>query len=124
MNINKIINLKKYFLFSLIPIVIVSLFLKGQNEYLGSLIIIGSAFLNQLTLALAVGELINHVKNHKETQSISKKRMIFLFLFKFIILFLGLYFGFQFMGKRIILPLLAYVVMIFCLALSIRKIND
>lgn len=119
------LNLKKYFLGSLIPTIICYFFSKGQNDVIGISIVLVATILNQIMLVSIVGESVGYAalkgQNKEGLQDINKKRIILFFFLKFFILFLGLYGGYYFMEKRVIIPLLNYVVLIFVLTLSIKK---
>lgn len=119
------LNLKKYFLGSLIPTIICYLFSKDQNDVIGISIVLVATILNQIMLVSIVGESISYAASKGQSkeglEGINKKRIILFFFLKFFILFLGLYGGYYFMEKRVIIPLLNYVVLIFVLTLSIKR---
>ena len=116
------LNLKKYLLGSLVPTATCYFFSKDQNDVIGISIVLFATILNQLMLVSIVGEAIGGAASSGSSkEDVNKKRIVLFFVLKFIVLFLGLYGGYHFMGKRVIIPLLNYVVLIFILTLSIKK---
>ncbi|MFI5390481.1 MAG: hypothetical protein ACHQYQ_03895 [Bacteriovoracales bacterium] len=115
MNLTGRINFGRYFLLS-IPTTLVALaFARGVNEVLAILVIYLATILNQLLLVEGVFELVG---------ASNKTKVILLFLLKVAILFGALAFGVHLMGKRVIIPLLNYVVIIFVLGISLKNKRD
>jgi len=115
MNLTGRINLVRYFLLS-IPTTLVALaFARSVNEVLAILVIYLATILNQLLLVEGVFELVG---------ASNKVKVVLLFLTKMAILFGALAFGVHLMGKRVIIPLLNYVVIIFVLGISLKNKRD
>lgn len=114
------INLKKYVLISL-PILAGSLSLSTNRM---EIIAISLAYLftlvNQLLLVYGVTELLNPAYIETPSQR-PMKRIVFSFIGKLIILAGVLVFCEQFMGKRVIIPVINYVLLIFVMFYSIEK---
>ena len=111
MNLTGRINFKKYLLFSLITTLITLAFARGVKDVAAILIIYLATVLNQLLLVEGVYEL---------TGASKKFKVIFIFLIKMGILFGALTLGVHLMGKKVIIPLINYVVIIFVLGTSLR----
>lgn len=111
MNLTGRINFKKYLLFSLMTTLITLTFARGVNDVIAILIIYFATVLNQLLLVEGVFEL---------TSASNKSKVIIIFLIKMAILFGALTLGVHLMGKKVIIPLLNYVVIIFVLGTSLR----
>ena len=120
MLIAKKINLKKYFLYSLPSIIIATLLCRSGKEYLSILIVYIATVINHILLIYAVS-MMTDVERVQGKKDQGKGNLLLLFLAKFCILLLGLYLGILFMGNRVIIPLVNYVILIFVLVLSIRK---
>jgi hypothetical protein len=90
-------------------------FARSVNEVLGILVIYLATILNQLLLVEGVFELVG---------ASNKVKVVLLFLTKMAILFGALAFGVHLMGKRVIIPLLNYVVIIFVLGTSLKDKRD
>jgi hypothetical protein len=112
MNLTGRINFGNYFLLS-IPTTLVALaFARGVNEVMAILVIYLATILNQLLLVEGVFELVG---------ASNKVKVVILFLLKMAILFGALALGVHLMGKRVIIPLLNYVVIIFVLGISLKN---
>ena len=111
MNLTGRINFKKYLLFSLFTTLITLTFARGVNDVAAILIIYFATVLNQLLLVEGVFEL---------TGASSKSKVVLIFLIKMAILFGALTLGVHLMGKKVIIPLINYVVIIFVLGTSLR----
>ena len=112
------INLKKYALFSTILLAFDYFLARDMAELKVMLIIFLAACLNQWMLVNGVMQITN-VASGKESPD--KAYLIMLFIGKVIVLLVALVFGVQIMGKRIIIPVLIYVLQIVVLYLSMKK---
>ncbi len=118
MHISEKINFKKYALFSSI-LLIASFFLaRNSAEMKVMLTVFIAAGLNQYMLVRGVLKLTNQAIGAEESD---KFGLILLFLGKIIVLVVALTLGVQIMGKRIIIPVLIYVLQIVVLYLSFKK---
>lgn len=117
MHIRERINLKKYFGYSAITTGICFVFVRNIEDVYGILIVYLATITNQLMLVEGIGGLIA-VNNGKTS---SKQRIVLLFIGKIFLLFAGLSLSVHFMGKKVIIPLINYVVMIFILTLSSKR---
>lgn len=103
------------------PILIASYLLAKNTEELKVMAIIYvAACLNQWMLVNGVLNLTNGAAGKEELE---KTNLVFLFIGKAIVLIVALTFGVQIMGKRIIIPLLIYVLQILVLYFSLNKPN-
>ena len=77
--------------------------------------------INQFLLVEVISEIVAEKTSNPDVKyRVRKFRLIFLFLLKLIIIFGALSLGVHLMGKRVIIPLLNYVVLIFVLGLSLK----
>ncbi|MCK5883418.1 MAG: hypothetical protein KAG61_07000 [Bacteriovoracaceae bacterium] len=114
------INLKKYVLLSL-PILGISLGISSNTmEIIAILLAYLFTLVNQILLVYGVTELLNPA--YIETPSERPMKLIvFSFIAKLFILAGVLVFCEQFMGKRVIIPVINYVILIFVMFYSIEK---
>ena len=118
MRISEKIDFKKYFIFSLI-LLGTSLFMAQNFKEMSVMaIVFMAACVNQWMLVKAV---IKLTESTLISQTPNKSLFTLLFLGKTIVIIGALIFGVQIMGKRIIIPLLIYVLQIAILYLSFRK---
>lgn len=115
MKITDRVNFQKYLLLSLVTTLITLLFTRGAMEVVAVLIIYLATILNQLLLVEGVLEL---------TGASKKTKVFLIFIIKLPLLFGALALGVHFMGKRVIIPLLNYIVIIFVLGYSLRNKNQ
>lgn len=115
------INLKKYALLSTVLLAIDYFLARDMNELKVMLTIFLAACLNQWMLVNGVMQITN-VASGKEAPD--KTNLIMLFIGKVIVLLVALIFGVQIMGKRIIIPVLIYVLQIVVLYLSMKKSGE
>ncbi len=122
MPLRKRINLKIFIPVSLITTLALLLFSQSQTE---TLVILGVylATLINLFLLLSVINKIVEIGTATEPVDYSKLRLALVFLAKMLVLFLALTIGVHFTGKRIIIPLLNYVIQIFVLGVSFKRSN-
>lgn len=118
MLISERIDLKKYALFSSV-LIIISIFLaRNSSELMVMATVFLAAGLNQYMLVRGVSKIANQAVGKEES---SKFDLIVLFIGKLIVLVVALTLGVQIMAKRIIIPLLIYVLQIVVLYLSLKK---
>lgn len=115
------INLKKYILLTLLSTAVCLFFTQSKNEIFGILIVMFFAAVSQLALTEAVCLLTDPAAELSEKKK--KKKLILFLLLKLVFLFVGLGFGVHFMGKRVIIPLLNYVLQIAALGASLRNLD-
>jgi len=118
MLISEKINVKKYALLSFILLLISYFLSRNSGEIKVMLTVFMAACLNQWMLVRVVEKMVNSAAGKEEAD---KTDMVLLFLGKAIVLILALTLGVQIMGKRIIIPLLIYVLQIAVLYLSLNK---
>lgn len=120
MHIKRKINYTKYFIFSVPSTVICAYLANGLVALYVTLLIYIATLLNQVILVECVNELTN---NHRlESKKLKNNpKILGLFVAKVVILFMALILGSSFIGKKIIFPLMNYVVLIFVLMVSIEK---
>ena len=112
------INFKKYILFSL-PIIILAIYLaRNTSELKVMLTVFIAACLNQWMLVKLV---VGMTRVASGEGSVDKTQMVMMFIGKALVLILALTLGVQIMGKRIIIPVLIYVLQIGVLFLSLNK---
>ena len=111
------INLKKYFLLTSLTTVLCMFFLQGIQARIGIVCVYIGTIINHIMLLEAVF-LVVDLGNKKE---VDKIQLLTMFIGKFVVLFGALYLGWHFMGDRVFIPLLNYVVHIFFLTLSSKK---
>jgi hypothetical protein len=118
MLISEKVNLKKYILFSL-PILFLALFLsRNSNEIKVMLTVFVAACLNQWML---VNLVLGMTRVASGEGSVDKTQVVIMFIGKVLVLVVALTLGVQIMGKRIIIPVLIYVLQIGVLFLSLNK---
>ncbi|MCB9060533.1 MAG: hypothetical protein H6622_03315 [Halobacteriovoraceae bacterium] len=113
------ISLKNYILFTVLTTLISFLICNGQSEIFGVFIVYFSTIINHILLIELVYMLTENAKG--STTKLSRKKIVFCAIGKMAILAMGLTFGVQLMGKRVIIAVLNYVIQIFILVLSIKK---
>lgn len=112
------INLKKYTLYSLLILSLSYLTVRSFSEYLVILLVFVAACANHWMLILA----IRYMSQSVVGDGPKKRRLVPLLIIGKLALVVGaLSFGVQIMGKRILIPLLIYVLQIVVLYLSFEK---
>jgi hypothetical protein len=117
------INLKLYLSLSALSTVVACLFAQNFIEVLVILIIAGATIINQTVLVELVSEMF-----HSAAQGglgggpkVDKGRILVLSIVKIGVMLGAISFGVLFMGNRIIIPVINYVIMIFILAASMDR---
>jgi hypothetical protein len=118
----KKINLKKYFALTIVSTAFCFYFAENQQEFIGISIAMLFTAISQLALTEAVCLLTDMSSNLTEKQK--KKKLIIFMVLKLFFLFLGLALGVHFMGKRVIIPVLNYILQISALGVSLRSIDS
>ena len=118
MHISEKIDFKKYALLSLILLAISYYLARDMAEIKVMATIFLAACLNQWMLVNGVLKITGEAAG---TEKADKSGLIGLFIGKAIVLIVALTFGVQIMGKRIIIPVLIYVLQIVVLYLSMKK---
>jgi len=120
----KKINLKKYLLSSVLTTGIALAFAQNSTEIIAILVIYLATILNQFILVEVIMEMVSERKNDlSRTYRVNKTKVALLFVLKLLILFGALSLGIHLMGKRVLIPLLNYVVLIFILGLSLKDVE-
>lgn len=120
MLISEKIDLKKYALLSTVLLVISYFLARDTAEMKVMLTVFLAACLNQWMLVRGVMSITDHASGKAE---MDKTNVILMFIGKVIVLLVALIFGVQIMGKRIIIPVLIYVLQIVVLYLSMKKVE-
>lgn len=118
MHISEKISLRKYALLSTILLAIVYFLARDMAELKVMLTVFLAACLNQWMLVRGVQKITAAAAGNGDGD---KSGLILLFIGKAIVLLVALVFGVQIMGKRIIIPVLIYVLQIVVLYLSMKK---
>ena len=109
------LNLKRYILFSLPSTVLCVFLCRTWVEVLGVSIIYFGTVLNQIMLVASLREMLLPFVDTESRKS--NKKIVLLFVGKLVILFGSLSLGVHLMGKKVLIPLINYVVLIFVLVL-------
>gem|GEM_PF-5064390 len=118
--LNKI-NLKRYLLGSVLTTGVALAFSQNSTEVIAILVIYLATILNQFLLVEVIMELVTErASNLSRTYRVNKIKVALLFVLKLLILFGALSLGIHLMGKRVLIPLLNYVVLIFVLGLNLK----
>ena len=118
MHISEKIDFKKYILFSL-PLLVISYALaRNSAELIVMATVFVAACLNQWMLVSGVHTLVTGAASEEKSD---KGSIVLFFIGKIIVLVVALTLGVQTMGKRIIIPLLIYVLQIVVLYFSFKK---
>lgn len=118
MHISEKVDLRKYALLSTILLAVSYFLAHDMSELKVMLTVFLAACLNQWMLVRGVQKITNVASGKEEAD---KSGLILLFIGKVIVLLVALVFGVQIMGKRIIIPVLIYVLQIVVLYLSMKK---
>jgi hypothetical protein len=117
----KKINLKKYLLGSVLTTGIALAFARNTTEIVTILVIYLATVINQISLVEVIMELVaERTSDLSRTYRVKKVKVALLFILKLLILFGALSLGIHLMGKRVLIPLLNYVVLIFVLGFSLK----
>jgi len=111
------VDFRKYLVITMISTAFCCLFARSASEVVGIFIIYVAALLNQMMLT----EIVLEMTSTEEEKIYSKGSMITLGIGKFVVLIVGITLGVHFMGNRIIIPVLNYVIQIFALGFSLKQ---
>ena len=111
------INLKKYVLLVTITTAIALAFSRSYYDAIGVLAVFIGTLANHYMLVEGVFSVVEMGQGKK----VDKTQMLVIFIGKFVVLFGAIYLGWHFMGDRVIIPVLNYVVQIFILVFSFKK---
>jgi len=117
MESKKRINIRLFFVFSLLVTALFIPFLNGFKEYGGYLFFYLSVLVSFIFLVRTVEELIVMGKNKENINSSAMFKMMFIHL---VILLIGLGIGVHFMGNKIIFALINYSIQIFVLVFNMK----
>jgi hypothetical protein len=118
------INLKRYIGLSLASTLIACLFTQNFIEAIVVFIIYGATLINQMVLVELVTEMMQNAARgglRSDGPAVDKSRVLMLTIVKIGVMLGAISFGVLFMGNRIIIPVLNYVIMIFILAASMDR---
>lgn len=118
MPIRKKISFKKYFLLSFIHIGLTYFIVNNFSEYKIILLVFLATVLNQWMLISSVDAMAQSAALGGDRDTANT---VLMFLGKTILLIAALSFGVHIMGKRIIIPILNYIVQIFILYFSFKR---
>ncbi|TNE97410.1 MAG: hypothetical protein EP326_11470 [Deltaproteobacteria bacterium] len=111
------VDFRKYIVITMISTAFCCLFARNTSEVVGIFIIYVAALLNQMMLT----EIVLEMTAPEEEKIYSKGSMITLGIGKLVVLIAGITLGVHFMGNRIIIPVLNYVIQIFALGFSLKQ---
>jgi hypothetical protein len=123
MHIKKRINLKRYFGLSLIPTILIILYFRETAMTVAVLLVYIATIINQACLIEIVEEMSTaSVPNHDGSlpKKMDKFWLVQLGVVKLLVLIGALTLGVLFIGNRIIIPLINYVIIIFILGTSLK----
>ena len=109
------LNLRRYILFSLPSTALCIALCRTWIDVLAVFIVYFGTVLNQIMLVASLREMLLPFIDTKSRKS--NKKIVLLFVGKLVILFGSLSLGVHLMGKRVLIPLINYVVLIFVLVL-------
>lgn len=121
MRIGEKINFNVYVGLSIVLILFGYLLSQDLNEFKVILTVFFAACINHYMLCTGIEKL---TRQASEEESSDGGGLLGLFLGKIIVLIVALIFGVQIMGKRIIIPVLIYVLQIGVLYFSFKKTNS
>ena len=118
MHISEKVNLKKYAILSTILLAISYFLARNVAELRVMLMVFLAACLNQWMLVRGVTSITDHAAGKGE---MNKTNVVLMFIGKVIVLLVALVLGVQIMQKRIIIPVIIYVLQIVVLYLSMKN---
>ncbi|MDD0854721.1 hypothetical protein HBN50_16550 [Halobacteriovorax sp. GB3] len=118
------INLKRFFLLSIISTCICLALAKNLQEVLAILGVYVATLAYLILFNVAVAELFRpYTDKDFDKKKGNKGKVLGLFLGKLLVLIIALLIGVQIMGNRIIIPVINYIIQIIILGLSFKKGN-
>lgn len=121
---NERINFKIYVPLSIILILLGYFLSNSSSEFKVIITVFIAACLNQYMLVRGVDKLTKQAASTEPNQEDQSGTLLGLFLGKIFVLIVALVLGVQIMGKRIIIPVLIYVLQIGVLYLSFKKTSS
>lgn len=121
---NERINFKIYVPLSIILILLGYFLSNSSSEFKVIITVFIAACLNQYMLVRGVDKLTKQAASTDANQEDQSGTLLGLFLGKIFVLIVALVLGVQIMGKRIIIPVLIYVLQIGVLYLSFKKTSS
>lgn len=121
---NERINFKIYVPLSIILILLGYFLSNSSSEFKVIITVFIAACLNQYMLVRGVDKLTKQAASTEANQEDQSGTLLGLFLGKIFVLIVALVLGVQIMGKRIIIPVLIYVLQIGVLYLSFKKTSS
>lgn len=121
MQFQTIVSLKHYVIATLLSTAISAAFCNGYEEYIGLGLVYMGTVVNHIFLVELVWLLSENAKDNGQKTKHNKKKIVFYAIGKLAVLILALSFGVHFMGKRVIIAVLNYVLQIFILGLCTNK---
>ena len=109
------LNLRRYILFSLPSTAFCIALCRTWIDVLAVVVVYFGTVLNQIMLVASLREMLLPFIDTESRRS--NKKIVLLFVGKLVILFGSLSLGVHLMGKRVLIPLINYVVLIFVLVL-------
>ena len=109
------LNLRRYILFSLPSTALCIALCRTWIDVLAVFVVYFGTVLNQIMLVASLREMLLPFIDTESRKS--NKKIVLLFVGKLVILFGSLSLGVHLMGKRVLIPLINYVVLIFVLVL-------
>lgn len=116
------INIRNYLLLASLSTGVCLYFMETWQEALGVFVVLIATMVNQFLLINVVYGLV--ADKVDRNSKIKMRSYIIKALLKFFILFGGLWLGFLLMDKKVVIPFLNYVFLIFAICLCIRKDFD
>ena len=113
----KRINLTRYLILTAMTTCIAIYLCKNSNELIGILVVYSATIINHLLLVEGGLQLTDAASGKK----IDKFDIILVFIGKFALLIGAIYLGWQFMGNRVFIPMVNYLIQIFILVFSYKK---
>ena len=113
----KRINLLRYLTLTAMTTCVGIYFCENNNELFGVLTVYAATIVNHLLLIEGGLQLTDAASGKK----IDKLDIVLVFLGKFALLIGAIYLGWQFMGNRVFIPMVNYLVQIFILVFSYKK---
>ena len=109
------LNLRRYILFSLPSTALCIALCRTWIDVLAVFVVYFGTVLNQIMLVASLREMLLPFIDTESRKS--NKKIVLLFVGKLVILFGSLSLGVHLMGKKVLIPLINYVVLIFVLVL-------
>ncbi len=116
------IDFKKFLPVTLFVNLVFIFFLKIPQEILSFIVIYFAGLINIALLYQVIYKIVEVTKNNQK--KIKKWKIALLFLLKLLILIGAITWGVQTMQKRIIIPIFNYVIHIFVVLLTLKKVSQ